>query len=117
MNPPSVMASANFTIDKIGPTIDAGLAILANTATALSPNLGDAVSQTWSGPAQVTFSNSTLATPIVQASADGAHTITLTALDAAGNSSTDSLVGTPQDPQSPSLIAVVNASNDSNYAI
>ena len=74
MNPPSVMASSNFTIDNTGPTIDAGSAILANTSTALSPTLGDAVSQSWSGPAEVTFSDSTLATPIVQASADGAHT-------------------------------------------
>ena len=94
MNTPAVMASSIFTIDTTGPTIDAGSAFSANTATALSPSLGDAVSQTWSAGAPVTFSNASLANSTAQANADGPHTLTLTALDAAGNSSTDTVVMT-----------------------
>ena len=67
---------------------------LANSATALSPTLGDAVSQSWSGPAQLHLVILRLLHRRLWASADGAHTISLTALDAAGNSSTDSLVFT-----------------------
>ena len=94
MNTPAVMASSNFTIDKTGPSIDAGSAVAANTVVTLSPNLGDAVSQTWSGPAQVSFGNSNLAASTVSANTDGDYAIILTAVDAAGNSSTDSLVFT-----------------------
>ena len=74
MNTPAVMASSIFTIDTTGPTIDAGSAFSANTATALSPSLGDAVSQTWSAGAPVTFSNASLANSTAQANADGPHT-------------------------------------------
>ena len=49
MNAPSVLASPIYEVDKTGPAIDAGTNITANSATALNPSLGDAVSLTWSG--------------------------------------------------------------------
>ena len=91
MNAPSVLASPIYEVDKTGPTIDAGTNITANSATALNPSLGDAVSLTWSGTG-LTFSNSTLATSTVAAPSHGLHSVALTATDAAGNSSVDSLV-------------------------
>ena len=94
LNSPAVMASSVFTIDKTAPTINAGSALAANTATALSPSLGDATSLTWTAPTEVSFSNANLATSNVSASTDGAYAVVLTASDAAGNSATDSFVFT-----------------------
>ena len=91
MNPDAISQSSVFTIDKTGPTIDAGSNITANSATALLPNLGDAVSLTWSGTG-LTFSNASLASSTVAGPSHGLHSVILTAYDAAGNSSIDSLV-------------------------
>ena len=76
INPPAVMASSVFTIDKTAPTIDAGPAIAANTATALSPpTLTDVASLTWSAPAGVSFSNANLATSTISASTDDTYAV------------------------------------------
>ena len=91
VNPPAVMASGVFTIDRTGPGIDAGAALVLNASSSLGPIMGDANSQVWSGPAEISFSDANAPTTSVSASMDGAYILTLTAYDSAGNVSTDTV--------------------------
>lgn len=91
INPDAIGESQVFTLDTSAPDIDAGIDIVVNQPIALNPSLGDAVRWTWSGPSELGFSNPNVSRTTVESSSDGVYSVTLTAFDDAGNSSSDSL--------------------------
>lgn len=84
-----------LTWDTTAPTVNAGQDVVIGVATTLGASVGsDAVSISWrkvSGTGNIIFSSTTIAAPLISASADGVYILELTATDAAGNTRSDQM--------------------------
>lgn len=120
----SVVATVDF-IDKIAPTVDAGVGGLYNSAftqTATAADLGGSNNLTYeweqiSGPDDaVIFSDDEINPVLISASTDGIYEIELTVTDQAGNSASDTMIFT-WDATAPAAPVIASIAGDEKINI
>lgn len=83
-----------LTWDTAAPNVDAGADVTARLTAAIDASISGAAAITWvkqSGPGTITFSAPSSEDTNVSASADGTYVLNVTAVDAAGNATSDNM--------------------------